>query len=159
MANGVRPPLPEAESIDGASFVGRQGGVLKRFLGSMLRGVPGKDGAAGLPGKDGAAGLPGRDGTAGADGAAGAPGTPKRVEIYASTTAGKVVFSTAFATIPVVIPNPINVGGQLVIAMPLNVTKTGCDVTVMRSRATLVLSTGPFEVVTSVAGSVLAIGS
>ena len=89
----------------------------------------------------------------------GDPGTPKRIELYASSVSGKVVFKPAFAAAPVVTPNPLVVGGQLVLAIPSNVTANGCDVTILRSRGTLVLTSGPFETVTGVAGSVLALGS
>ncbi|AYD02186.1 collagen-like protein [Neorhizobium sp. NCHU2750] len=130
------------------------------------QGIPGKDGAPGkdgLPGKDGSAGaagtpgkdgLPGKDGSPGLpgkDGSPGAAGAPKRVERFTgatlSTGIASIVFSPAFDAIPDVDviegwSNEQMITGAVVAG---SVSKTGCQVQVMVSRATLLLSSGPFQ--------------
>lgn len=74
--------------------------------------------------------------------------SPRRVETYDTTTtgvgAGKLTFSPAFANIPTVVPWPIWVNGQMVVADAANVTKTGCDLVVMQSQG-VVLGGNPFK--------------
>jgi hypothetical protein len=80
--------------------------------------------------------------------------SPRRVETYDTTVTtagtatvaggGKLTFSPAFANIPTVVPWPIWVNGQMVVADAVNVTKTGCDLVVMQSQG-VVLGGNPFR--------------
>lgn len=125
-------------------------------------GPAGATGAAGAKGDTGAAGAVGATGAAGATGATGAAGTPRRVETYSGTSnasgVGTITFSPAFAAVPTVIPQQTWVSGQMVSPGVTAVTTTGCTLAVMRSKATLLLTAGPFEVAPSTAFSIVAIG-
>lgn len=84
-------------------------------------------------------------------GDAGKNATPTLFEIFESkvATAGTKVaikFTKAFTAPPIVQPSPIWNGAQMVIGQASEVTTTGCNVTVMQSRGTLLLTSGPFEV-------------
>ena len=102
-------------------------------------------------------------GQPGPQGAPGPAGTPKRIERYTGTSdatgAGTVTFSPAFSAPPVVEPSITWNGAQMVVASASNVTATGCTITVMRSKGTLVLTSGPFELAPNTAFRVLALGS
>lgn len=151
MVDKPRPPLPEATALDGTeSFVGRQGGILKRFMGTMLKGQKGDKGDPGTSGKDGTPGTPGKDGAAGKDSTVPGPaGTPKRVERYTATTntsgVATFTFSLAFAAAPDVDVVQGWIGDQEVGGAPSSITATGCTVLVKVSRATLLLSAGPYQ--------------
>lgn len=82
----------------------------------------------------------------------------QRIETYQTTT-GKIVFSPPFSAPPQVHPAIRYAGDRVVLGIPKNVTATGCDIDVIRSRGVLVLSAGPFEAVTGVSGAVIAIGN
>ncbi len=56
-----------------------------------------------------------------------------------------VKFAKTYAAPPSVAPYNAIVGGQLVIAVPSEVTATGCNVTVVQTRGTLLLTSGPIE--------------
>lgn len=72
-----------------------------------------------------------------------------RVEFYDVTTAANgtkaVVFGTPFAAPPKVEGLVTWSGMQMLSASISNITTTGCTVTAMRSKGTLLLSAGPFE--------------
>lgn len=63
-------------------------------------------------------------------------------------TAGQKVaikFAKKYTAPPIVLPNSIWNGQQMVEGQASEITTTGCNVTVMQSRGTLLLSGGPFE--------------
>lgn len=126
------------------------------------KGDAGAQGLQGLKGDAGPIGPQGVKGDTGAAGATGPAGTPRRVETYTGTSnassVGTVTFNPAFATPPTVIPQQTWVGGQMVSPGVTSVTATGCTLAVMRSRATLLLTTGPFESAPNTAFSVVVIG-
>lgn len=122
-----------------------------------LTGPAGPKGDSGAKGETGAVGPQGTKGDAGAKGDTGSQGlpgtnaTPTLFEVVESKviTAGTKVavkFTKAFTAAPVVQPSPIWNGTQMVIGQASEVTMTGCNVTVMQSRGTLLLTSGPFEV-------------
>jgi len=116
--------------------------MVVRVTGSASRGPAGKDGAAG------AAGAPGVNGKDGASGAAGPAGTPKRVERYtANTNASGIATFTfpAFAAAPDIDVVQTWVGDQMAGGGVTAQTLTGCTVLAKISRATLLLSAGPFQ--------------
>ncbi len=115
------------------------------------QGVPGKDGLPGKDGSPGKDGAPGKDGSPGVAGAPGAAGSPKRVERFTGTTASTgiatITFSPAFEAAPDTQVIDGWSGEQMITGAVVagSVTKTGCQVQVMISRATLLLSSGPFQ--------------
>lgn len=114
-------------------------------------GVKGDTGAQGVKGDTGATGPKGDTGPQGQQGLPGTNATPTLFEIVESkvVTAGTKVaikFTKSFAAPPIVQPSPIWNGTQMVIGQASEVTITGCNVTVMQSRGTLLLTSGPFEV-------------
>ncbi len=125
-------------------------------------GAAGAAGATGAKGDTGATGAVGPTGAAGPTGATGPAGTPRRVETYSGTSngsgVGTVTFSPAFAAVPTILPQQTWVGGQMVSPGVTAVTTTGCTLAVMRSKAALLLTAGPFEVAPSTAFSLVAIG-
>lgn len=88
-------------------------------------------------------------GNTGATGATGPAGTPKRVERFTGTTnasgVAAITFSPAFAAAPDVDVIQGWIGDQEVSGAPSNITVNGCNVTVKVSRATLLLSAGPYQ--------------
>ncbi|WP_033782083.1 hypothetical protein [Pantoea sp. 9140] len=75
---------------------------------------------------------------------------PVQLEVVAGSvaTAGQkvaITFAKKYSTPPVVLPNPIWNGQQLIQGQASEITTTGCNVTVMQSKGTLLLSSGPFE--------------
>lgn len=91
----------------------------------------------------------GAKGDKGDPGPQGAAGTPKRMFTVMVTTDASnqavVTFSPPFSKPPVVIGAAYGLGGESVaFALPANVTATGCTVSALKTRGTLVLSTGPF---------------
>lgn len=113
-------------------------------------GVKGDTGAQGVKGDTGATGPKGDTGPQGPQGVPGANATPNLFEIVESkvVTAGAKVaikFTKAFTAPPIVQPSPIWNGTQMIIGQASEITTTGCNVTVMQSRGTLLLTTGPFE--------------
>ncbi|MBN1088115.1 hypothetical protein [Pantoea sp. 1B4] len=83
-------------------------------------------------------------------GDAGTNATPVQFEVVsgAVATAGQkvaVTFAKKYSTPPVVLPNAIWNGQQLIQGQASEITTTGCNVTVMQSRGTLLLSSGSFE--------------
>lgn len=126
-------------------------------------GVQGPKGDTGAVGATGAQGPKGDTGAAGAIGATGPAGAPKRVETYTATSnasgVGTVTFSPAFTSPPTIIERQTWVGGQMVSPAATTVTTTTCTLTVMRSKATLLLTAGPFEVAPSTPFTIVAIGN
>lgn len=145
---------------DGASITGPKGDT----------GAPGKDGVSitgpqGVPGKDGLSivgptgprgetggiGLTGATGQTGATGPAGRDGAGLRIEEFSGTTNASgiaaITFSPAYTNVPKIkiVEGWINdqmISGAVVAG---SATKTGCNVLVKVSRATLLLSAGPFQ--------------
>lgn len=83
-------------------------------------------------------------------GDAGTNATPVQFEVVsgAVVTAGQkvaITFAKKYSTPPVVLPNAIWNGQQLIQGQASEITTTGCNVTVMQSRGTLLLSSGSFE--------------
>lgn len=109
------------------------------------QGIPGVQGLKGL---DGATGPQGPKGDTGSQGPKGDAGTPKRVERFSGTTnasgVASITFSPAFTSIPDVDVIEAWSGERMISGATLTVTTTGCTVQVMTSRATLLLSSGPF---------------
>lgn len=117
-------------------------------------GAKGDTGAQGVKGDTGATGPKGDTGPQGQQGLPGTNATPTLFEIVESkvVTAGTKVtikFTKSFSAPPIVQPSPIWNGTQMVIGQASEVTTTGCNVTVMQSRGTLLLTSGPFEVATT----------
>ncbi|MEN4544898.1 hypothetical protein [Pantoea agglomerans] len=113
-------------------------------------GVKGDTGAQGVKGDTGAMGPKGDTGPQGPQGVPGANATPTLFETVESkvVTAGTKVaikFTKAFTAPPIVQPSPIWNGTQMIIGQASEITTSGCNVTVMQSRGTLLLTTGPFE--------------
>lgn len=113
-------------------------------------GQKGDTGAQGVKGDTGATGPKGDTGPQGPQGVPGANATPTLFETVESkvVTAGTKVaikFTKAFTAPPIVQPSPIWNGTQMIIGQASEITTTGCNVTVMQSRGTLLLTTGPFE--------------
>lgn len=119
------------------------------------QGLKGDTGATGLTGPQGpkgdtgATGATGQQGPKGDTGATGPAGTPKRVERYTATTdangVARFTYSLAFTTLPDVQVIPGWLSGQYVGGGATAETLTGCTVQGMISRATLLLSAGPFQ--------------
>lgn len=77
-------------------------------------------------------------------------GTNSVMEVVTGTvvtagTAVAVTFTKTYSAPPTVIPIPQWTGTQMVTGGASNVTTTGCSFLAMQSRATLLLSAGPFE--------------
>jgi len=91
--------------------------------------------------------------------------TPLQFELVAGVvaTAGQkvaITFAKKYSTPPVVLPNPIWNGQQLIQGQASEITTAGCNVTVMQSRGTLLLSSGSFESAAAKAAfSIFVIGS
>lgn len=105
------------------------------------------------PGLRGETGKRGEKGERGPKGDIGPAGSPKRVEYYSGVTlangTAKLTFSPAFTTPPAVESSITWQGSQMILGYASNITTTGCDILVMRSRGTLLLTAGPFEPVNS----------
>lgn len=115
-------------------------------------GTPGAAGAAGPKGDTGSVGPTGATGAvgpAGATGVKGPAGTPKRIERYTAATnaSGVATFtwSPAFTAAPDVQVIDGWSGDQMLTGGVATATLTGATVNVKRTRATLLLSAGPFE--------------
>lgn len=132
-AQGVAGPQGAAGAAGPAGVSGAQGAV----------------GPAGVAGAKGDAGAAGPQGSTGLKGDAGPAGTPRRVERYtaAANASGvaTIVFSPAFAAAPDVDVIPGWNGDQEVTGGVTAVSATGCTVAVKVSRATLLLSAGPYQ--------------
>ncbi len=144
----------KAELKGDAGATGQQG----------LKGDAGASGAKGDTGPQGAQGLKGDAGAAGATGAAGAAGAPKRVERYTATTNASGVatftFSPAFTAAPDIQVISGWTGDQMIGGGVASQSVTGCTVNVKISRATLLLSSGPFQAAgAGVAVTIRAIGN
>jgi len=129
-------------------------------------GKDGRDGAAStVPGPQGPAGPAGAastvPGPAGPTGAIGPAGQPARVEEYTGTSnasgVGTITFAPAFTEVPKVVVQDGWAGTQMICGAA-SATLTGATVTLMRSRATLLLSAGPFESAPNTAFKILVIG-
>lgn len=151
------PKLPEATDLDGTeTLIGRKGNMLFRFPLALIRAWMAITGPKGDKGDKG---------TTGDRGATGPGYTFQRVASSVSSTAGAatVKFATAFPVVPEVLPVMTMVssgtGPMLVFGIPSNITKTGCDITVYRSRGTLLLTNTPFEIVGGVSVPVVAFGT
>lgn len=113
-------------------------------------GATGPAGPTGSQGPQGVQGPAGQTGPAGAVGPAGKDASPKRVERYSGTVAETTGFATV--TFPAFSKPPLGKvidgwnGDQQVTGMVTATTTTTATVAVRRSRATLLLSTGPYEV-------------
>lgn len=97
----------------------------------------------GMPGDTGA------QGPAGPQGPAGTNATPVNFETVSAkvVTAGttvSVTFAKKYTVPPIVTPNPVWNGDQVVIAQASEVTTTGCKVIVKQSVGTLILNGSPF---------------
>lgn len=118
---------------------------------AVTKGDPGKDGQPGAAGKDGIPGLPGKDGQPGKDGAPGAVGSPRRIERFTATTNSSgiatIAFSPAFEAVPDIDVVDGWAADQMITGALVagSATKTGCQVQVMVSRGTLLLTSGPFQ--------------
>ncbi len=128
------------------------------------KGNPGNAGATGAQGPAGPTGATGSTGPTGATGAVGAAGTPKRVERYTATTNATGVatftFSPAFTAAPDIQVIPGWTGDQMVGGGVASQSLTGCTVNAKVSRATLLLSAGPFAAAGSgVSVTIRAIGN
>lgn len=114
-------------------------------------GAIGATGAVGAIGSQGPKGDTGATGSQGLKGDTGAAGTPKRVDRFTSVTNASgiaaVVFSPAFSVIPDIDVIEAWSGEQMITGAVVagTASTTGCQVQVMLSRATLLLSTGPFQ--------------
>lgn len=112
-------------------------------------GATGAVGPKGDVGSQGAVGAVGAKGDTGAVGATGAVGTPKRVERYTTTTNASSIaaftFSPAFTAVPDVDFITGWIGDQEVGGAISSVSLTGCTATAKMSRATLLLSAGPYQ--------------
>lgn len=111
-------------------------------------GATGAQGQQGPTGATGAAGAQGPQGLTGATGATGPAGTPKRIERYTATTDANGVASfswTACSATPDVQVIPGWSGQQYVGGGVTAQTLSSATVQVMISRATLLLSAGPFQ--------------
>ncbi len=120
-------------------------------------GAKGDTGAAGAPGTVGATGSQGPKGDTGSAGSqglkgdTGAAGTPKRVERFTASTNGSgvatITFSPAFSATPDIDVIEAWSGDQMITGAVVagSASPNGCQVQVMLSRATLLLSTGPFQ--------------
>ncbi len=113
-------------------------------------GIQGPVGPKGETGSTGATGPQGVAGPTGPQGATGTAGTNSVVETLSGTvvTAGTTVpltFTKTYSAPPAVIPIPQWNGVQMITGGAASVTKTGCNFLAMQSRATLLLSSGPFE--------------
>jgi len=112
--------------------------------------TPGQKGDKGDKGDPGAS-VKGDKGDTGSKGDPGAAGSPKRIERYTSTTNSSgiatIVFSPAFAATPDIDVIDGWNGDQMITGavVPGSASKTGCQVQVMVSRGTLLLTTGPFQ--------------
>lgn len=117
-----------------------------------VQGLKGDQGPQGSKGDVGAQGTKGDTGAKGDQGATGAAGTPKRIERFTGSTNSSgiatIAFDPAFNAIPDIdviedwIANDQMVTGKVI---PGTASKTGCQVQVMISRGTLVLTSGPFQ--------------
>ena len=124
---------------------------LRSDLDTLARepGPAGKDGAPGAKGATGATGPQGPQGASGATGAAGKDGTPKRIERYTCTVAGSAGVATI--TFPEFSAPPLGKvidgwsGLTQVTGQVSATTKTTATIDVRRSRGTLLLSAGPYE--------------
>lgn len=89
----------------------------------------------------------GPPGPQGAQGPAGANATPEVVasKVVTAGVAVAVKFAKTYSTPPVVNSRTTWNGQQMVVGQASNITTTGCSVTVMQSRGSLLLSAGPFE--------------
>lgn len=115
-------------------------------------GTQGVKGDTGAKGDQGATGPQGATGAKGETGATGAAGTPKRFERFTGSTNSSgiatIAFDPAFNAVPDIdviedwIANDQMVTGKVI---PGTASKTGCQVQVMISRGTLVLTSGPFQ--------------
>lgn len=116
-----------------------------------LKGDTGAQGAKGDQGMQGATGATGATGAKGDTGAAGPAGTPKRIERFTGTTNSSgiaaVAFSPAFSSVPDIDVIEAWSGEQMITGAVVagSATVSGCQVQVMVSRATLLLSSGPFQ--------------
>lgn len=111
-------------------------------------GATGSQGAQGLTGQTGATGPTGPQGATGPTGATGPAGTPRRVERYTAPTDGGGLATFTWAACsasPDVQVIPTWVGAQYVGGGVTAQTLSGATVQGMTSRATLLLSTGPFQ--------------
>lgn len=105
----------------------------------------------GPPGKDGTPGTPGKDGPPGKDGSPGAAGVPKRVERFSAATNASgiatIAFDPVFAAVPDIQVIDGWIGDQQVTGGVVagTATKSGCQIQVMVSRGTLILTTGPYQ--------------
>lgn len=114
-------------------------------------GAQGAKGDTGAKGDQGAPGLQGATGAKGETGATGAAGTPKRIERFTGLTNSSgiapIVFSPAFATVPDIDVIDGWSGEQQITGavVPGSAAINGCQVQVMISRPTLLLSAGPFQ--------------
>lgn len=109
------------------------------------QGATGQTGPKGDTGAAGAAGAKGDIGPAGPKGDAGAAGTNATPLKITNVTGSGTVALTGYASVLAVIPVPTWSGSQMIVGAASAVTKDGFTATVMRSRATLLLSAGPFE--------------
>lgn len=127
------------------------------------KGDTGAQGPTGPKGETGAVGPAGATGPSGAAGAAGPAGAQPELVTGKVVTAGvkvAVKFAKTYAAPPVVQPSPTWNGQQLIIGAASDITTTGCNVTVMQSRGTLLLTTGPFEnAAAGIAFSMLVLGT
>lgn len=129
-------------------------------------GAKGDAGATGSTGSQGAKGDTGVAGLQGPKGDTGAPGAPKRVDRFTGVTNGSgiatVVFSPSFNTMPDIDVIEAWSGDQMITGAVIagSASALGCQVQVMLSRATLLLSTGPFQKAgTGISVTVRAIGN
>lgn len=146
---GPQGPKGDTGAIGPAGPEGAQG--LPGPQGSMgAKGDTGDRGPAGPQGVKGDTGATGPQGVKGDTGPAGPAGTNSVVEVITGTvtTAGTAVpltFTKTYSAPPAVIPIPQWSGQQMVTGGASSITKTGCNFTAMQSRASLLLSSGPFE--------------
>lgn len=129
------------------------------------QGPQGPAGAQGPKGDKGDKGDAGSQGAQGIQGPAGPAGSPKRVETYTGITNASgivtITFNTPFATPPTIL-SAVTWGANntMITGQATAVTTTGATIQGMRSRGTLLLSAGPFEVPPAgVTVTVVAIGN
>lgn len=110
-------------------------------------GLPGPPGPAGPRGPEGPAGPAGPTGPQGPTGPAGPAASPEVVtgKVVTAGVAVAVKFAKTYSAPPVVNSRTTWNGQQMVVGQASNITTTGCNVTVMQSRGSLLLSAGPFE--------------
>lgn len=89
---------------------------------------------------------------------------PPRIQHINVTTAANgtraVTFDPPFINVPTVIPlTGWGANQQMIVPSVSNLTRTGCTLTAMRSRGTLLLTSGPFEPGGSHPVSIVAIGN